>query len=229
MKYSQERLNIEGSAYRNTKKFVGLVSGPDLTGVRVQGPQSGVSRSCREAQACFALSQLLLATLAVERVSEDLSDEEQTLLQRLWPVPRFVDRLETYRPKNWPSANYQRETNRCLDRILPAVLAINCSFWGKLRSVGNADHPVGHSLRLNPRKRVGPKHSIRGRRQVGVPVKMSQNKRSWHIRCSLPQRRMLDFKRLADPALRGFDFAIDLIGGNVYESCRDVGHQRLKA
>jgi hypothetical protein len=40
---------------------------------------------------------------------------------------------------------------------------------------------------------------------------------------------MLDLQTLADSALRVFNFAVDLIGGNIHEPCRDVGHQRLKA
>jgi hypothetical protein len=184
---------------------------------------------CREAQSRFALPRLLLATLAIESVSEDLSNEAQTILQRFWPVSRFTGRLETYAPKHWPAACCQGETNGCLDRVLLAILAINRCFWGKLRSVGNANHPVGHSLRLHPRKLVGTKQSMRDRMQAGVPIKMSENECSGPIRRNLPQRRMLDLETLADSALRVFDFAVDLIGRNIHEPCRDVGHQRLKA
>src|SRR5271165_2471542 len=104
MNHGEELFQIKYSGWRQTEHFVCFVRRPDLTGVRIQSPQSGVSRSCSEAQSCFALSQLLLCVLTLQRVGEYLRNELQPFLQRLRPIPLLFCRVEAQHAKHWAAA-----------------------------------------------------------------------------------------------------------------------------
>jgi hypothetical protein len=77
------------------------------------------------------------------------------------------------------------------------------------------------ALQREPRPEQGIPHSF----WLHKNLTHSQEQECW---CKFSEflsgiRSRPSARRLADSALRVFDFAIDLIGGNIYEACRNIG------
>ena len=193
----------------------------------VEGPESRLGGVRRQGQALLALPQAQVVAPAGERVAEDLRDELQPLHQRVRPVALRPQGVEGQRADRRLASQREREGQVRPEPEAAGALPVD----GKLRRhlVHGADHDrtAGHHLGDDPRVLLVVQRLGRWYGALGVVGVRGQDDGRVRAR-PLPEHGQIDAERLADPAQRVHDLAVQLVRRQVDEPGREVGDQRLE-